>query len=372
MSDFDGVIELGTLAAVEVAAFELAARGEELRKCPNCGTPLIGPYCAVCGQERDTHRRSLGALIHDFVVDIVSFDSRVLRTARALAVQPGELPAAFREGRTQRYVPAVRLYLFVSLIFFLVLSVTGIAILQLQVHIDQKNVTIAPDKTMRVKVPPGAKLDKDLVQEARRVGIVFDPDSNAKGSGTILTTMPYFFKPLGSVQGHLAAKDRAVMAKMRESANKEEGGPGIGDRIFAGFSRLADDPGAVNAPLTAWIPRILFLLLPAYAGVLALFYISKRKDFYFVDHLIFSLNLHTAGFVLLLLAAAAAQVVSGTVVLLGLVAAGTVYFALAMKRFYGQNWFWTGIKFAFVNFVYIFFIVLPTLGVVIALSLTET
>ena len=66
------------------------------------------------------------------IKDIASFDSRILRTARALFLEPGELALAFREGRTQRYVPAIRLYLFVSLIFFLILSATGIAILQLE------------------------------------------------------------------------------------------------------------------------------------------------------------------------------------------------------------------------------------------------
>jgi len=65
--------------------------------------------------------------------DIASFDSRILRTAIALFAQPGELSLAFHEGRTQRYVPAVRLYLFISLIFFLFLSITSTAILQLEI-----------------------------------------------------------------------------------------------------------------------------------------------------------------------------------------------------------------------------------------------
>ena len=84
---------------------------------------MIGAYCAVCGQARDTHRRSVWGLIKVLVEDIVSFDSRILRTGWALVFKPGELASAFREGRTQRYVPALRLYLFVSLIFFLILSV---------------------------------------------------------------------------------------------------------------------------------------------------------------------------------------------------------------------------------------------------------
>ena len=100
----------------------------------------------MCGQPHDVHRRSVRRLLKDFFQDIASFDSRILRTARALLFQPGELARAYHDGRTQPYVPAVRLYLFVTLLFFLVLSASGIALMQfelratpIQVQIDAQN-----------------------------------------------------------------------------------------------------------------------------------------------------------------------------------------------------------------------------------------
>src|SRR5271168_3995063 len=131
MDGLDAVGETAGAVAVEMAVAALLERGGKVGPCTNCGSPMMGAYCGVCGQPVETHRRSVFTLLHDFVKDIASFDSRILRTARALLFQPGELSLAFREGRTQRYVPAVRLYLFVSLIFFLTLSFAGIAILQL-------------------------------------------------------------------------------------------------------------------------------------------------------------------------------------------------------------------------------------------------
>src|ERR1700691_5252281 len=99
MSDLEAILETGGAAAVEIAASALAERGHVASKCPNCAAPVIGPYCAVCGQERDTHRRSVWHLLGDLFEDIVSFDSRILRTAVALIAEPGELAIAFREGR---------------------------------------------------------------------------------------------------------------------------------------------------------------------------------------------------------------------------------------------------------------------------------
>ena len=132
MGDTDAGLGTGGAAAMELAVEAALERGSRIVPCGNCAAPVLGKYCGECGQAMDTHRRSVFHLLHDLLTDIASFDSRVLRTIRALFLQPGELPVAFREGRTQRYVPPIRLYLFVSLIFFLFLSVTNIAIFQLE------------------------------------------------------------------------------------------------------------------------------------------------------------------------------------------------------------------------------------------------
>ena len=96
---------------------------------------------------------------------------------------------------------------------------------------------------------------------------------------------------------------------------------------------LASDPAALNGPLTTWIPRVLFLLLPLYALLLALFYVRQRKKFYLVDHFVFSLNFHTFAFALLTIAVFAAQVFDADLVAwftsLGLLA---VYGFIALKR----------------------------------------
>jgi hypothetical protein len=125
--------ETGGAAAMELAVVAALESGGKIVPCGNCAAPVLGKYCGQCGQAVDTHRRSILHLLRDLIQDIASFDSRVLRTIGALFLRPGELTAAFREGRTQRYVPPIRLYLFISLIFFLFLSVSNIAIVQLEV-----------------------------------------------------------------------------------------------------------------------------------------------------------------------------------------------------------------------------------------------
>ncbi len=97
MSDMEAILETGAAAGLEYAASRLAERGTPAAECANCGAPLVGPYCAMCGQEPDIHRRTVASLAHDLISDIASFDSRILRTAKALLFKPGDLPLAFHE-----------------------------------------------------------------------------------------------------------------------------------------------------------------------------------------------------------------------------------------------------------------------------------
>jgi predicted RNA-binding Zn-ribbon protein involved in translation (DUF1610 family) len=378
MSDLGAILETGAAAAIEVAASALAERGEKVHPCPNCGKPMIGAYCAICGQERDTHRRSIWGLAKVLIEDIVSFDSRILRTGWALVLRPGELASAFREGRTQRYLPALRLYLFVSLIFFLILGVTNIAIMQFLVVGTPVKVTWV-NGTPYIPNPAYDKGDPDTHFMPKMIKISKEK-ATQPGGPFEYSTKVYFFQRIGAYHSVLSkqARDRLAHPHVEFGVDDEKGGKShklndqtkswFEQRIFDGLQRIAADPAALNGPLTTWIPRVLFFLLPLYAIWLAIFYWRQRKQFYFVDHLIFSLTIHTFGFVLLMAAAGAAQILPGDFVSVGTALIGGVYGLIATRNFYRQNWFWTVVKFVCVSFFYVCFCVLPALGVVIALS----
>ncbi|MBV8977055.1 MAG: DUF3667 domain-containing protein [Alphaproteobacteria bacterium] len=380
MSDLEAIIETGAAAAVEIAASAMAERGHEVHPCPNCGKPMIGAYCAICGQERDTHRRSVWGLIHALMEDIISFDSRVLRTAYALVARPGEIASAFREGRPRRYVPALRLYFFVSLIFFVVLGLSNIAIMQLV-------VTATPVKIVWIKgeayVPNPSYDPADPDTHFMPKMMKMSKERAAQPGGHFeYSTKVYFFAPIGAHQSELTPEARAKLGQNnfdvevktlgKEDAAKKKRAVEIKSwierHVYDGLQRLAADPAALNGPLTTWIPRVLFLLVPLYAALLALFYIRQRRKFFYVDHLIFSLSIHSFGFVLLMLAAGAAQIFSGGNVALGTFVVAGLYTLIATRNFYRQSWFWTVLKFVLVSFFYVVFFVLPALGAVIALS----
>jgi hypothetical protein len=367
--DFGAIGELGAAAAVEIAASALAQRGARPDTCRNCRAPMIADYCAVCGQERDVHRHSLGALLQDFFKEVASFDSRILRTAAALLVEPGELPLAFHEGRTRRYMPAVRLYLMVSLLFFVILSLTHIAFVQFELRYmpNAYAVRALPDGSVEVVVngEDSQHIDRKIAHGSKEL---------TPGVHSGISPDVHFFAPIGRIHQHLAPEGWKGIARIKSQVLAAVGNDPNGwmaRNALAMLEKLARDPAALNEPLVTWIPRVLFLLLPLFALLLALFYIRQRKQFFFVDHLIFSLSVHSFVFAALILAIGLAQILSGEVVAWILLAAISLYLLLSLKRFYHQGWAITAVKFAAISFVYYAFFLAPALVAVLATGIVS-
>ena len=383
MEGLEAGLETAGAAALEMAVAATLERGGRVSPCKNCAAPVFGPFCAACGQPTDVHRRSVLHLLHDLFKDIASFDSRILRTVIALFAEPGELSLAFHAGRTQRYVPPVRLYLFVSLIFFLFLSVTGTAILQLeliatshryfsnasgQVFEEKDGVT---RQLERLKADKNGNVFADTGKDGPRI-LVYGMTANGKVA-TNLSAKPFFFAPLIKQHDQVSAGIQNVLTQEHAQLASLPTGSAFPSWLENHLDRmlraLATDPTAINGPLTEWIPRMLFVLLPAFAVVLALFYWRQRNDYYFVDHLVFSLNMHSFAFAMILVAVILGRAITGGAAAEIALVAIALYLFLAMKRSYRQGWAWTAIKFVLVSCVYGAFFLAPALGGILLASL---
>jgi hypothetical protein len=355
-----GITVPGVPAVAPAMPVPLAANDAGI--CANCGAALFGPFCARCGQGRDVHRHSLWHLLLEGIKHIANWDGRLMRTVSALLLKPGELALAFKEGRTQTYLPTPRLYLFVSLLFFLVLSLSGIALLQLEVApTSPAALTEIREALARANPPAGRPL--------------FNLESGEPGDAT-LTTKTHVFARIGSVhssltEGEWARLDR-TQKRMASISIDTRSGRWAAQSALRGFKELALNPAALNQPLATWIPRLLFLLVPLFALLLALFHRRLRKSFLFVDHLVLSLNLHSLLFVVLIFAALAVQVLPSRVVAWATLLLVLFYGYLSLRRFYGEKPLKAAVKFAGIAFLYTVVFLVPALGIVLFLSLTET
>ncbi|HEU4558041.1 MAG TPA: DUF3667 domain-containing protein [Longimicrobium sp.] len=113
---------IGAPAGLRVPIFRGTPRKTPERPCTNCGDPMPGNFCRMCGQRKIEVRVSLGRMMMEVLDDQFSINSALPRTLVSLLFRPGHLTREYVSGRIARYIPPFRLYLVASVVFFVALS----------------------------------------------------------------------------------------------------------------------------------------------------------------------------------------------------------------------------------------------------------
>ena len=276
-------------------------------KCLNCGAPLVGKFCATCGQRAippyPSIREMAGEVWHEFS----GWDGRFIRTFKALFTRPGALTVDVLEGRRARYISPVRLYLVASVTFFVISAA-------------------APNRRV--------KDDSGRMREVQ-IGVWTSDDETA-----------------------LTAEDRAEMQREIDEAH-----------WFTRplFEAVLRDPAGLQSRMVAAMPKVFFALVPVFAGILSIFYWKRRYS----QHLIFALHLHAVIFVAMAAAElpkftgnVPTSMAAAAAALLLIV----VYGLRGLRHAYGSRWPATLVKAAGIGLVYaavsvlVLFLVIATIA----------
>lgn len=258
--------------------------------CSNCGQPLGGAFCSSCGQRAVPPHPKLGELAGDALAELSGWDGKFIDTFRLLLTQPGELTRRFIDGQRVRFIAPVRLYLTLSVVYF---------------------VVAAAAPTLR---PSGTNVD---------VGPVHIGVTRTGNSG-----------PEQAARATQAARAGALTPAERDSALAQVArAPKL---IRPILQRSINDPDGMKRGVLESMPKVLFVLLPLFAGILALFY--RRR--HFPAHLYFAIHLHAYAFLVLGIAALASF--THVFVLYVVLSAAAqlsvpVYLYLALRRVYGGS-----------------------------------
>ena len=90
--------------------------------CKNCNYELVGLYCSECGQ-KNSQLLSIKETLKEFTDNVFSFDTRFFITLKYLITKPGLLTTEYWLGRRTKYLPPLRLYLVMSLMYFFISSI---------------------------------------------------------------------------------------------------------------------------------------------------------------------------------------------------------------------------------------------------------
>jgi hypothetical protein len=260
----------------------------------------------------------------DAVEDGLSLDSRVARTVVPFLFRPGFLTVEWTGGRRARFSSPLRLYLLASFAFFLLASLdAGSSPLRFDVTADEPALGQAQ-----------AELDA--------AGIPVDVAAAAKEAPHV---------PAGTEEQHQKLRAQGWL------------GLTIDDRWQA-LARMPREEflSRVNAAFREWIPRVMFFLVPAAVGILALLW--RRR--WLSEHVVLSLHLHAFAFTMFTVLLAlrflpwqGPRAVLGPVLALSL----PLYAVLAMRRVYGQAWWWTVPKAMAAGLLYLVALAIGLVGV---------
>ena len=93
---------------------------DRMTNCRNCDTPLEASFCPNCVEKDLDLERPLPDLLGEVLRENFDVDGRAFRTLWTLFRRPGVLTSEFLAGKRKLYTPPFRLYLVISVLFFIV------------------------------------------------------------------------------------------------------------------------------------------------------------------------------------------------------------------------------------------------------------
>jgi ribosomal protein L40E len=293
--------------------------------CLNCRAQLYDRYCHKCGQENIEPKQSLWHLIVHFFNDVTHFDGKFFSTLKLLLFKPGFLSEEWVAGRRVSYLDPVRMYIFISTVFFVVmLGVLPPPQYETAANTELLHLT---DSMRKVDYSDDFFVTNDVIR-GHQVLVV-----------NVAEELRHGYKHYDSLKK--ARKEPSNFLKdywaRRATATYE-----VYDKEPYNFA-----PRFYNKLIHS-ISKGYFISLPVFAFFLWILYIRRKQSYYYVSHAIFAIHFYSVVFIFLLpwFAVFSLPETLVTDVIKCLIPLGLpVYLFIAMLRFYGQPWYKTLLKY---------------------------
>jgi Protein of unknown function (DUF3667) len=335
--------------------------------CLNCGAKLLDTYCHHCGQKDLPRRQTMGELIENFIGSFYSFESKFFRTVKFLLFKPGFLPVEYTAGKRESYYHPARAYVFISFVFFLLLFSLP----------DSKEGEGKP-MTTEEKV----ELDNSLEKMKNRLGkvgldsvlmdsVITKIEQSADTTNALTVDKGKKFKTkngginfsLDDSQYETIEQYDSTQKLLSEAERDNWFKRKLSIRWIEVNNKYKDDDGGkrfgedFGKAFLENFSKVLFYLLPIFALLLKLLYV--RKDFYYSEHLVFSIYYYNFFYLAatLFLLVEYIPVVGGwldAVIVIWII----IYLPIAMKRMYLQSWGKTILKYSIFFFLFSVFLAL--------------
>jgi len=294
------------------------------KDCLNCGTQVVGRFCQQCGQENVEVKESFLQLVRHFLEDLTHFDGKLWKTIKLLLFKPGSLTKLYMEGKRASYIHPIRMYLFVSAVFFLFMFTD--------------DVPVSPEGQKSTTEVP-----KDFASGFKEG---FDVELNND-------TVKY-----KTIAAYNAAQQKLPESKRDQwlDAIVKKKGIELNEKYQGDKFKIGK---ALIEKFEHYFSRMLYISLPIFAFFIWVLYQSNKHHF-FVDHVIFSIHIYCAFYIILFIVNMSSIVIdyfsNNSSGIIGFIAALTLFFYLykSLKNHFGQSRKKTVLKFIILNILTLF------------------
>jgi hypothetical protein len=278
----------------------MAKRRFKSQNCPNCGYRFANVtartnYCPECGQENYDLNAPFRHLVKEAAETIFHFDTRSIRSLKALVFKPGFLTVEFMRGKRANYVKPMRFYIFISFLFFLLLT-----------------------------FPSGRSATTTTTTET---GSSETGSGQVKSGGFYIT---YFGLKSSDLSGFQEAQLDSIM-QVRHIAKTT-----YNKFIVKQLARIGT--GGKKEFLHLMIKGVsymMFILMPLVGFLIYIFF--RKQEKFFIGTLIFSIHYHSFAFLLLLILLALSKIPPLSLILLTAPFALAWYLYSALRNVYKQT-----------------------------------
>jgi Protein of unknown function (DUF3667) len=352
----------------------------EEKNCLNCGAEISDRYCSHCGQENLVPKETFGHLVGHFISDIIHYDSKFFITIRDLLFRPGFLTREYLNGKRIRYLNPIRMYIFISFIFFIALFArkknednTGSKTPARQ-NLNVEKQYLA-DSLKKILLNPQTQIPYERIKDSliRNIAASLDTPVTTvekdESIGFAISSKGFLFTLKETRYNTVQEYDSAQKSLPEKERDGFIGRQFIRKNISIKKRLGSSSQIAVEEEFRHNVPKLMFVLLPLFAVLLFLFY--KRKKYIYSAHIIFAVHYHSFAFLLLfvmnllnlLLPYFEFNVTLFFICLFVLF----LYLVFALKNVYLQSFFLSTVKAFAISISYIIFLIISLLVWALAL-----
>ncbi|WP_316737050.1 DUF3667 domain-containing protein [Pedobacter aquatilis] len=339
-----------------------AGKYRKEHNCLNCGANVEKHYCSNCGQPNLELNESFWGFISHSIAHYFHFDNKFFQTLTPLLTKPGQVTLDYLAGKRARYINPVSMYIFVSIVYFLVAyspehkSKKSTHEVKTTEKVDRRSVIDSADKELTdaglKKTSPALfnhakrqileEIDKDEFKKLslKEQNITLS-ELKKQYKANESDSLSDIIKQYNSI--HIKRNDstyQAYLSRQQQLPITQR------DNFFERMMKkrsitIGEKSEIIEETLEHNRPKQYFLLMPLLAFFIMLNF--RRNHIYYLDHLIFTIHGMTAYFIVSIITKPLIKYIFGassimsTIIEIGLYVWICWYMFNALKVFYQRK-----------------------------------